>query len=169
MKHLTRIGLPQWGQVALAAALLFGSPSAHAGSCVRLDATRDTLAPEEQRAAALLFEEALTREGRTVDTSHCTEEWVLSHVRLGSSITVVVSSPQGRRSDRVSGVEEFPAQYSQSIRALLTRQDPRNEVAGVDRPAHLDRVADLEELRAAGGRVRAGVGDPRALRTTSRV
>jgi hypothetical protein len=131
MKHLALIALRQWGSVALAAALLFGSPSAHAGSCVRLDTARDTLAPEEQKAAALLFEEALSREGRTVDPSNCSEEWVLSHVRLGNSITVVVSSPQGRRSDRVSGVEEFPAQYSQSIRALLTQRDPRNEVAGV--------------------------------------
>jgi hypothetical protein len=132
MKHPALIVLRPWGPVALAAVtLLLGSPGAYAGSCVRLDTTRDTLAPEEQKAAAFLFEEALTREGRTVDPGNCTEEWVLSHVRLGNSITVVVSSPQGRRSDRVSGVEEFSAQYSQSIRALLTRRDPRNEVAGV--------------------------------------
>jgi len=150
MKHLAPIALRQWGPVALAAAaLLFGPPSAHAGSCVRLDTTLDMLAPEEQKAAAFLFEEALGREGRTVDPRNCTEEWVLSHVRLGHSITVVVSSPQGRRSDRVSGVEEFPAQYSQSIRALLTRQDPRNEVAGVvDRTNVTTAQVDLKRVQS---------------------
>ncbi|HLA78341.1 MAG TPA: hypothetical protein VJU18_12235 [Vicinamibacteria bacterium] len=123
----------EWAQVALVVAVLASAsaPSARAGSCVRLDAARDTLAPEEQKAATLLFEEALTREGRTLDRVGCDEEWVLSHVRLGDSITVVVASPRGRRSDRVRSVEEFPAQYSQSIRALLTGRDPANELAGV--------------------------------------
>ncbi len=124
-----------WASGVLVAALLLSvSPSAQAGSCVRLDAARDTLTPEEQKAATLLFEEALTKEGRRVDAASCSEEWVLSHVRLGDSITVVVASPHGRRSDRVNGVEDFLAQYSQSIRALVTRRDPSDELAGpVDR------------------------------------
>ncbi len=150
MKRLVLIALRHLGPVALAATtLLFGPPSAHAGSCVRLDTTRDSLAAEEQKAAAFLFEEALRREGRTVDTSNCTEEWILSHVRLGNSITVVVSSPQGRRSDRVSGVEEFPAQYSQSIRALLTQQDPRNEMASVvDRTNVTSAQVDVKRVES---------------------
>lgn len=147
MKHLDPTVLHRWAPVALVAALLFASPSVHAGSCVRLDSTRDTLTGEEQKAATLLFEEALTREGQTVDPTHCTEEWVLSHVRLGDSITVIVSSPHGRRSDRVRGVEEFPAQYSQSIRALLRRQDPSNELAGpIDRTNVTSAQVDVKRI-----------------------
>jgi hypothetical protein len=150
VKKLALVAPRQWSAVALAAiALLVGSSSVRAGSCVRLDTTRDTLNPDEQKAAALLFEEALRKEGRAVDSSNCAEEWVLSHVRLGNSITVVVASPHGRRSDRVSGIEEFPAQYSQSIRALLTQRDPRNEVAGVvDRTNVTSAQAEVKRVQS---------------------
>ncbi len=132
MKKLALAAPRPWSAIALAAiALSFAAPSARAGSCVRIDTARDTLNPEEQKAAALLFEAALAGEGRALDSVTCSEEWVLSHVRLGNSITVVVASPHGRRSDHVSAIEELPAQYSQSIRALLTRRNPNNELAGV--------------------------------------
>jgi hypothetical protein len=132
---------------ASAIALLTGAASAHAASCVRVDAARDTLSPEEQKAALLLFEAALGAEGQVVDPGTCSDEWVLSHVRLGSSITVAVASPRGRRSDRVSSVEELGAQYSQTIRALLSGGDPRDELTGVvDRTNVTSAERDLRRV-----------------------
>lgn len=113
------------GRWSAAAALSEG------GSCVRLDSARDTLAPDEQRAAAALFEQALLKEGRPLAQEDCREEWVVFHLRLGDRITVVVASPFGRRSDEVSGVADLPAQYSQSIRALLRGREPSDEASGV--------------------------------------
>jgi hypothetical protein len=132
MRKLRSIGTQAGTVAALAAmALLTGTPSACAASCARIDTTVDMLSEQEQKAALLLFEEALRNEGRVLDPAGCAEEWVVSHVRLGDSLIVVVASPHGRRSDRVAGLEELPALYSQSVRALLTGRDPRDEVAGV--------------------------------------
>ncbi len=132
MRKLYWVAPRTWAGVALSAiALLAATPSAHAASCVRIDATLDMLSVQEQKAALLVFEEALRKEGRVVEPAGCTEEWVVSHALLGDSLVVVVAGPHGRRSDRVAGLEELPAQYSQSVRALLTGRDPRNEMAGV--------------------------------------
>lgn len=117
--------------VVAAAALFTGTPSVRAASCVRIDTATDMLSAQDQKAALLLFEEALRNEGRAIDPASCAEEWVVSHARLGDSLIVVVAGPQGRRSDRVARIEELPAQYSQSIRALLTGRDPRNEMTGI--------------------------------------
>ena len=132
MRKLRWVAPQSWGVVALSVMALFaGAPSARAASCVRIDATLDMLSAQEQKAALLLFEQALRNEGRAIEPASCTEEWVVSHARLGDSLVVVVAGPRGRRSDRVAGPEELPAQYSQSIRALLTGRNPRDELAGV--------------------------------------
>ena len=132
MRKLGSVATHAWAVVALSTmALLAGTPSARAASCARIDTAIDMLSEQEQKAALLLFEEALRNQGRVLDPAGCAEEWVVSHVRLGDSLVVVVASPHGRRSDRVAGLEELPAQYSQSVRALLTGRDPRDETAGV--------------------------------------
>lgn len=141
----------QAGAVAafMALALLAGAPSARAASCVRIDPTLDMLSAQEQKAALLLFEEALRNEGRTVDPGGCSEEWVVSHARLGNSLIVVVASPLGRRSDRAKGLEELPALYSQSVRALLRSSDPQNELAGVvDRTNVTSAQADFKRVHS---------------------
>jgi hypothetical protein len=133
--------------VLSAIALLTGAASARAASCVRIDAARDTLSQEEQKAALLLFEAALSAEGQSVDPGSCDDEWVLSHVRLGSSITIAVASPRGRRSDHVTRIEDLGAQYSQTIRALLTGGDPRDELTGVvDRTNVTSAQAELQRV-----------------------
>ncbi len=147
-----------------AAASARASTSARASSCVRIDAARDTLSPEERRAALLLFEAALAAEGRSVGggvgDGGCDEEWTLSHVRLGSSITVVVASPRGRRTEVVQRIEELGAQYRQTVRALVSGKDPHDELADV-----VDRTnvtsAQTEALRVPSENlffVRVGYG-----------
>src|SRR4029078_12604626 len=53
---------------------------------------------------------------------------------------------------------------SETRLAAICRTLLGDEVAGVDAPAHLDRIADLEEFRAAALRVREQRLDPRAAR-----
>ncbi len=149
MRKLEWVAPHAWAVVALSAITLLAGTNAHAASCVRIDATLDMLSPQEQKAAALLFEEALRQEGLAIDAALCTEAWVVSHTRLGDSLVVVIASPHGRRSDRVRAIEELPAQYSQSIRALRTGHDPRNEIAGVvDRTNVTSAQVELKRVQS---------------------
>lgn len=103
--------------LALSVALLALPTVAAAGDCVTLDADRDSLSADEQRAAVLLLEDTIasTQEG-------CAAAWTVSHVRLGEAVTVRLSRQGASQQLSVSQVEELPVAYERLVRALQTGQ-----------------------------------------------
>jgi hypothetical protein len=128
----TRTGAIALGLATLGACLAAPS-TACAGTCVSLDEQRDGLSDDERQSARTLFEEALSERGVEVTRDACTETWVIYHVKLGRSLTVVVQSPRGTRRERVKTLEDLPAVYSQLTRAILTGTENTTESANVDR------------------------------------
>jgi hypothetical protein len=125
--------LRRW--LATNALLICGLAPGWAGAttCVHLDETKDGLSPEDQKAARTLFEEALSEAKVSVAREGCSETWTLYHVRLGESVTVVVSGPQGTRRERVKTLEDLPGTYSQMARSLLSGTANTSNGGNVDR------------------------------------
>ena len=46
----------------------------------------------------------------------------MSHIRLGTTITVTLSGPAGKREATALGLDDFPAVYSQMVRSITTGQ-----------------------------------------------
>jgi hypothetical protein len=119
---------------ALVAAAALAMPRvASASTCVSIDEQRDGLTPEERQSTRTLFEEALGEAGLTVAREGCDETWTLYHVRLGTSITLVVQSPRGTRRERVKKIEDLPATYHQLAHAIISGKENTNDGASVDR------------------------------------
>lgn len=108
--------------VSLMAAALWALPQAARADCVALDTARDSLAPDEQRAAQVLLEDALADTGLAVSAAPCAQTWMVSHVRLGSSITVRLSQGSASQQMTVAQIEELPAAYERLVRAIQTGQ-----------------------------------------------
>ena len=96
--------------------------SAHANVCVTIDESRDTLVPEDRRAAALSLAHALAKNGRPVTNQGCAETYTVYHVKLGDTISVYLYGPQVTREGRASKLDELPLVYEQLVAALLTGQ-----------------------------------------------
>jgi hypothetical protein len=126
---------PLRGWLMASALLLCGVMPRWAGAatCVSLDETKDGLSAEDQKAARTLFEEALSEANVSVAREGCTETWTLYHVRLGESLTVVVSGPKGTRRERVRSLDDLPGTYSQMTRSLLSGTANTSNGANVDR------------------------------------
>lgn len=101
--------------VALAAVRTAG-----AQACVSVDEDRDMLSADESRAATLLLTAQFEQEGISVTSANCATQYVVSHVRLGDTISVTLVGPTGRRGGTARGLDDLPALYSQLVRALLT-------------------------------------------------
>ena len=86
--QMTRLGLALLLLVTLA-------HSAAAGVCVTLDEQRDTLSPEDRRAAMITFGQALAKAGAQVTVGDCTTTYSLYNVKLGDAITVYAVGPGG--------------------------------------------------------------------------
>lgn len=97
--------------------------TAGAQACVAVDEARDMLSADESRAATLLLITQFELEGISVASVNCTTKYVVSHVRLGETISVTLSGPTGRRGGTARGLDDLPALYSQLVRALLTGRD----------------------------------------------
>ena len=119
--------------IAAALTAFAAARPARADMCVELDTTRDNLAEADRSATKPLLERAFEKNGRRVATTGCTETYRAYHVKLGQSITVVVSGPEGSRELRVSSIEELPDAYGQVVTALLTRQPVGSEGTAMDR------------------------------------
>jgi hypothetical protein len=91
-----------------------------ARACLTIDEGRDTFVSQDRQAALILVGRELERAGRQVVSSECAERYSLSHVRLGNTIMVALSGPDGQREGRASGMDDLPGLYNQIVRALLT-------------------------------------------------
>jgi hypothetical protein len=103
--------------------LLFAAP-ASAQVCVSLDETRDTLQPDDRRAATLSLMQALQKHGQQVvsQAQGCAATYTVYHVKLGATISIYLYGPQGYREGRASKLDELPLVYEQLVAALLTGQ-----------------------------------------------
>lgn len=140
---------------ALVLALTLSSVAA-ASDCVVLDPARDSLSAEEQRAAQVLLEDALTAVGYAVSPAPCASTWTVSHTRLGESVTVRLS--QGGKSDQltVTRIEELPVAYERLVRALQTGQSvaataDRNSVTVAEESPRRMQADALAYLQLGGG------------------
>jgi hypothetical protein len=126
----------QCARVALIAGLMsfgLGPGRARAGDvCVTVDETRDTFSPQERVAALLLLSRQFELAGEHVIPPGCSTPYVVSHVQLGTIITITLSGPKGQRDATALGMDDVPAVYSQMVRSLL-RGQPMNAQGIVDR------------------------------------
>jgi len=92
-------------------------------ACLAIDEARDTFGPSDRHASLIQVGRELERAGRQVGFGECAEHYVLSHVRLGNTIMIVLAGPTGQREGRASGMDDLPGLYNQMVRALLTGRD----------------------------------------------
>lgn len=113
--------------------LILGSARvASAQTCVRIDESFDTLAPDERTAAILLVRKQFDLAGHRVAESGCDTTYTLSHIRLGNTIVVTLSGPLGTREGKALGLDDLPAVYSQLVRSLTTGR-PMGDLGVLDR------------------------------------
>jgi hypothetical protein len=128
--RMTRVAI---GIVALAGGLLTAR-TARADVCVDVDTSRDNL-PEPDRAATKpLLEHAFEKSHQRVVPAGCPNVYHVYHVKLGSSVTIVLTGPNGdSRTMKVNSIEDIPEAYDQMVKALLTNTPLGIEGAGIDR------------------------------------
>lgn len=137
--------------------------SAFADVCVTLDESRDTLSPDDRRAALISFGQALAKNGVQVTNQNCTVTYTIYNVKLGDSISTYVTGPTGNREGRASKLDELPMVYEQMAHALLTGEAMGTGGGNVDRTnATTDQMAPRRVAADGLKYVRLGYG---AVRT----
>jgi hypothetical protein len=125
--------------------LLLAARTTSAQVCVSIDATHDMLSADERTAAVLLVSKQFELAGERVPGDTCATTYLLSHVRLGSTIIVTLSGPSGHREGTAIGLEDLPPLYSQMVRSILTGR-AIGSMGVVDR-TNVTAAQDLEPRR----------------------
>ena len=146
-------------QIGLALFCLFSlARAAHADVCVTLDESRDTLSPDDRRAAAISFGQALAKAGVQVTNTNCTTTYTFYNVKLGETITVYAIGPNGTRQGRATKIDELPLVYEQLTKSLVTNT-PMGDIGNVDRTnATIDQMAPRRVSADGLKYVRLGYG-----------
>lgn len=118
--------------IASALSLAAASTLAAADVCVTIDESRDMFSPQDRTAAVLILLRQFEMEGERVVGTGCPNTYVLSHVQLGSTITITLSGPRGQRDATALGMDDVPAVYNQMVRSLI-RGVPMNTPGVTDR------------------------------------
>jgi hypothetical protein len=115
--------------------------AASAQTCIAIDEQHDMLGPDERTAARLLVGKQFELAGHRVAEKDCSATYTVSHIRLGTTITVTLAGPTGKREATALGLDDLPAVYSQMVRSLTTGQpmglgvlDRTNVSASQDEP-----------------------------------
>ena len=118
----------------IAGLLCLGLVPARAGAdvCVTIDEARDRFSPQDREAALLLLARQFELAGEHVVPPGCDNQYVVSHVQLGNTITITLSGAKGQRDATALGMDDVPAVYSQMVRSLL-RGVPMTAPGIVDR------------------------------------
>ena len=123
MTRLTRSALAL-GFIALSAGIAAAQPVGPAPmgntACVALDESRDTLPPEDRKAALISFQQALAKNNVQVVEGGCAVTYTIYNVKLGNAITVYVVGPTGTQQLRASKIDELPQVYEQIAHAIVT-------------------------------------------------
>ena len=96
--------------------------AASAQTCIAIDEQHDMLGPDERTAARLLVSKQFELAGHRVADRDCAATYTVSHIRLGTTISVTLSGPAGKREATALGLDDLPAIYSQMVRSLTTGQ-----------------------------------------------
>jgi hypothetical protein len=134
--------------------------------CVTIDDARDTLSAAERTAARLLLEKQFEIEGWHVVPQGCDASYTLSHVQLGSRITVTLTGPTRQLQGVALGLDDLPALYSQLVRATVTGRpmrgmnviDRTNVTAAQAQPPHRVASDSFEYARIGFGTGGPGFG-----------
>ena len=119
---------------------------ASADVCMTVDEARDTFSAQDRAAALLLLARQFELAGERVVPPGCPTPYVVSHVQLGTTITIMLSGPKGQRDATARGLDDVPAVYSQMVRSLLRGQP-------MDGPGIVDRTNVSATQGAAPNRV----------------
>src|SRR6185295_14542034 len=65
--------------------------------------------------------------------SGCDQSYVVFHVKLGNSVSITLTGPQGYRQATAHGIEDLPNWYDQMVRSLLSGQPLSTTGTGVTR------------------------------------
>jgi hypothetical protein len=101
---------------------------AHAAICVEINESTDQLNESERQSALFLLKEGLLENGAVVE-GDCSDNWSLTHLRLGGSITVSAVSPNRRLKLTVSSEADLPGVYSQIANAIVHNKEIGDSLA----------------------------------------
>jgi hypothetical protein len=143
---------------AQAASAQAPAPAPQGPVCVILDEQRDTLSPEDRRAAAISFGQAMAKYGQQVVAEGCAMTITFYNVKLGQTISVYVVGPTGPRQARASKIDELPQVYEQIAHSLISGE-PMGSMDNVDRTnATADQMAPRRVAADGLKYVRIGYG-----------
>ena len=109
--------IPVVTALAVVATLALSAP-VHAGVCVTINVDRDTLSPEDQRAARITLENTLESHGIMPIGEPCDTTYVLSHTKLGEEVTIRMAVGDALRTLRARGIEDLPSAYDQMVASI---------------------------------------------------
>jgi hypothetical protein len=101
--------------------------------CAELDTARDNLNETERAATRILLIQVLEEKEQHVVDSGCSVTYRAHHIRLGNSVTVVLSNGSQSRSLKVNKIEEVSKAYSQLAESLISGKPLGVELGTVDR------------------------------------
>ena len=113
------LNIRSFGAAAVLLVAAAASP-ARADVCIRIDEAHDTLSAADRTAAVLLLAKEFEHAGLHVVDGACESPYVLSHVRLGESITTTLEGAGGRREGVAIGLDDLPHLYSQMVRSFIS-------------------------------------------------
>jgi hypothetical protein len=119
--------------------------AAEAAVCVSIDEARDTLSPQERAAALILVSKQFEQAGEQVLPVGCATQYSLSHVRLGDTIVVTLTGPNGSREATATGLDDLLALYNQMVRSILTGR-PMTGFNVVDRTNVTETQAEARRI-----------------------
>jgi hypothetical protein len=115
-----RIKAKTWVTAAIWLAIVLLHNTASADVCAEIELSKDTLSESDRASVQVLFERALEQEKQHVVATGCTATWRVYHLKLGSSVTVVMTSPTSSRTMKVLVIDDIPEAYSQMVRSLIS-------------------------------------------------
>ena len=110
--------LPSWVLPSHASSSAFGA------TCIDIQEDQDQLSGDDRSAALFLIKESVADYGGEV-AGECTENWLLTHIQLGQSITVSAVSDSQRLKLTVTGRNRCPTPTRRSPRAW-SQANPSN-------------------------------------------
>src|SRR5262245_16872050 len=135
-------------RTTVVAVFLCAAAVAQAQVCVKIDESHDTLGQDDRLAALLLLNRQFAAAGEQV-VDHCPTPYVLSHVKLGNTISVTLAGPKGTREGTALGLDDLAALYSQMVRSLETGR-PMTGLGVVDRTNVTAAQATAQRVHSDG-------------------
>jgi hypothetical protein len=148
------------------AAPAFAQKPAATEVCIAVDEAHDTLAPADRTAARLLIGKQFEIAGWRVVPDGCSNAYLVSHVKLGYTISVVLTGPAGRREGTARGLDDLIPLYSQMVRSIVSGRpmegmnvvDRTNVTAAQDAPPKRVSSDSFGYARLGAGNRGAGMG-----------